>query len=496
MQSTQAQRDVAWYDTLFTTHRTRILAFLRRRLAFDDKDAAQDLLQSTFATAWLKRHQVPDEPVTWLYMTAINHLRNHQRRYGTRRLWHSELREDSWIQPDPSSMVDSHLDLFTAMTHLTRRERELLVMRYIDELSSDQIAAVLQIASVTARKRLSQATSRLRQQLGEPASTVKPKMAAAPAALETDFDSGRLVDAAIRHTQRYWIRKHLENLYPGTDQQTSQRHWLSMSLATFLAGALTGQGPTIDPPSDGGIDAIALDNTTNTLHLVQAHWIDSDRSFSEADIEHAARRLNTSIANASERPECRLPGGRRVQVTMAISAYPPRYSDIAHLAQLYGSALPRPCSANVTLLDSTSIYQRLPRELNSINQMRITFTSRWLEPNDCPWIIVGVVSGDQVAQWQSGLIATAPPYAEVSSRIEFTLRHEPGRFWHLNNGITIRAEMLYRDPESPSTITLEHATLINGSQTFHSIVNVASVDPATAAKAQVAVRILLPNDGD
>ncbi|SER44822.1 RNA polymerase, sigma subunit, ECF family [Lentzea xinjiangensis] len=134
---------------------------------------AEDHLQATFLLAWRKRGQVAklerESALPWLLTVATNVVRNEQRSF-TRRLKNlRRLNEDTAV-PDHADMVVARLDdqrrmqeLLKAVATLPRNEQEALALCVWSGVSYEDAAAVLGIAAVSVRARVSKAKAKLQQ---------------------------------------------------------------------------------------------------------------------------------------------------------------------------------------------------------------------------------------------------------------------------------------------------------------------------------------------
>ena len=131
---------------------------------------AEDVTGMVFLEAWRRRDAVLDvdgSAIGWLLVTTNNVSRNLSR--SIRRYRHTlstlPLPEDS---PDHSEAVDVRLDshpqltaLRQALARLPRRDQDILSLCVIEELSTADAAAVLNIPTGTVKSRLSRAKARL-----------------------------------------------------------------------------------------------------------------------------------------------------------------------------------------------------------------------------------------------------------------------------------------------------------------------------------------------
>lgn len=154
------------FGRLVRREETRLREYLARRVP---PDAVDDVLADVLLVAWRRRDEMPAEPLPWLFGVAAKTL-------STR--WRSEARREALVdrvarQPTPPApSVEAELErraqqraLAAALGALDEHDRELLLLRYWDELRPREIAAGLGLPSVTVRARLRRATVRLHRHL-------------------------------------------------------------------------------------------------------------------------------------------------------------------------------------------------------------------------------------------------------------------------------------------------------------------------------------------
>jgi RNA polymerase sigma-70 factor, ECF subfamily len=154
---------------LVERHHSPLLGFLYR-LTGGDRALAEDLTQEAFLRALrsIKQYQ-PSRPFKpWLYAIAVNVARDHFKRAETRHT--VTLANDELVAlPDPIDLDEAlEIDrqrLIAAIMALPVQQREALILRYDQDLSLAEIAAVLAIPIGTVKSRLSLGLRQLRQQL-------------------------------------------------------------------------------------------------------------------------------------------------------------------------------------------------------------------------------------------------------------------------------------------------------------------------------------------
>jgi RNA polymerase sigma-70 factor (ECF subfamily) len=156
-------------------HVYRVLVSLVR-----DVDAADTLTQECFLRAYRKRESFRGEASlrTWLVSIAVNLARDHVR---SRRLsfWKRQFRRGqdaaeladslSDQRPTADTMLAAREELsavWAALDKLPERQRNVFVLRFVDDLSLEQIAAATGTTVGTVKTHLFRATATLRQLTG------------------------------------------------------------------------------------------------------------------------------------------------------------------------------------------------------------------------------------------------------------------------------------------------------------------------------------------
>jgi RNA polymerase sigma factor (sigma-70 family) len=136
---------------------------------------AVEIAQDSFSDAWLKREACRGDWSNseifgrWLRGVALNRYRNWRRSSWRRRLRIVTLAPDeleSAAMPEPESA--DHLDaLRRAVQRLPARQRQVVLMHYLEETSVKEVAALLSVNAKTVEGRLYQARRTLHRMLGE-----------------------------------------------------------------------------------------------------------------------------------------------------------------------------------------------------------------------------------------------------------------------------------------------------------------------------------------
>jgi RNA polymerase sigma factor (sigma-70 family) len=166
-----AERDAAAsFDRLAAEHYGRIARLVDRLSGWrGDRD---DLVQEVFVAAWRAWPSFREESraETWLTRIAINTCRTQRRRQWLRTEVWRRLTEivHAWDHREPHENLaseESSEGVRRAIASLAQRDREVLVLRYLEEQSIEDIATSLDLTRGAVEVRLSRARLRLKSKL-------------------------------------------------------------------------------------------------------------------------------------------------------------------------------------------------------------------------------------------------------------------------------------------------------------------------------------------
>ena len=138
---------------------------LAYRVAFrilGDRSDAEDVAQETLARAVLRWSRLEARPEGWVSRVASNlAVDRYRQRVRSRR-----------PRSGPIGVVDDRMgeraDLVAALRSLPRRQREVVVLRYLADFSEADVAAALGCSVGSIETHASRGLAALRQRLGEP----------------------------------------------------------------------------------------------------------------------------------------------------------------------------------------------------------------------------------------------------------------------------------------------------------------------------------------
>jgi RNA polymerase sigma-70 factor (ECF subfamily) len=159
---------------LVDRHYDALIGYLYR-LNGGDRMLSEDMVQETFLRVLrgIGGYDYPRPFKPWLYAIATNLARNHYKRADTRYAVTAEDEaleiRDPGAQPEESLALDDETrDLVTALRVLPDHQREVIILRYCQELSLAEIAETLDIPVGTVKSRLSLGLRRLREVMEQP----------------------------------------------------------------------------------------------------------------------------------------------------------------------------------------------------------------------------------------------------------------------------------------------------------------------------------------
>ena len=161
-----ATGDPAAFDGLVRTHQERITRLVHRLLGWsnDVDDVVQDVFVDVLRN--LSRFDGRSSVLTWITRIAINRCRSHQRRQWLRSCFLRKLPlprgegrgEGAGDQLETQETIQQ---VHQAIQQLNGRDREIIVLRYLEELPVEQIAETLGAMRGAIDVRLSRARRRL-----------------------------------------------------------------------------------------------------------------------------------------------------------------------------------------------------------------------------------------------------------------------------------------------------------------------------------------------
>ncbi len=123
-----------------------------------DAGLAEDLLQTALTKTWFAWGRLDDDPVRYVRRVLVTTSVS-----WWRRRWRGEVATGAL--PEVIGTLDdgsAAQDLWTALRHLTARQRAVVVLRYYEDLSEAETADLLGCSVGTVKSQCSRALARLR----------------------------------------------------------------------------------------------------------------------------------------------------------------------------------------------------------------------------------------------------------------------------------------------------------------------------------------------
>jgi len=165
-----ARGDEQAFDEVVRRYQGDVARFVRRLLGWRDGGECDDLVQEVFVQVYLKRHTFRGDSAvkSWLTRIAVNQVRDFQRRRmaGLQALKRLILRRPREVAP-PAAEVDETADRVRhAVRKLAARDREIIVLHYLEELPLAEVARIVGAKEGTVSVRLYRARKTLARLLG------------------------------------------------------------------------------------------------------------------------------------------------------------------------------------------------------------------------------------------------------------------------------------------------------------------------------------------
>ncbi|MDH5657218.1 MAG: RNA polymerase sigma factor [Spirochaetia bacterium] len=161
----------AYYD-LVSDYRERL--FRKACSIVGDVDEAEDLLQEALVSAYLAIHSFRGESgiYTWLYRIVVNRCRDFLRSSGNRAIPMDPLDPFSLVVKDFRPGIEKNHEhseeasyLMDKINSLNGKYKKILLLRYYDELSYQEIGELMKMNIGTVKSRLFKARELLKRMI-------------------------------------------------------------------------------------------------------------------------------------------------------------------------------------------------------------------------------------------------------------------------------------------------------------------------------------------
>ena len=146
---------------LFRQHYLGLVRLAMRLV--DDQETAEDLVQDVFAALPRRFPSSVDEPLGYLRAAVVNRSRSAlRRRKVARAFWAQHTVEDAAEPAEhPTLRSADRAEMLQAISRLPRRQREVIVLRYYEDLPVGEIARVLKASPGSVSSALNRAIAAL-----------------------------------------------------------------------------------------------------------------------------------------------------------------------------------------------------------------------------------------------------------------------------------------------------------------------------------------------
>jgi RNA polymerase sigma-70 factor, ECF subfamily len=160
--------DLGAFESMYRQYER--LVFRNAYLITGKKEEAEDVLQDVFLSVWKSRHTFDpgkSKLTTWLHRITVNECFRKKRKQdpGQCSLDDIDIAAPEDGQEESFITKEEYGELMKAMDNLDQKHRAVLVLRYFNELSYDEIAQAMDIPLGTVKSRIFQALGTLRSKL-------------------------------------------------------------------------------------------------------------------------------------------------------------------------------------------------------------------------------------------------------------------------------------------------------------------------------------------
>lgn len=171
----RAQRgDHAAFTAIVERLHPRALRFARRLLGGEVRESAEDVVQDTWGRVLraLPRYDEAHPFESWFFTILANRCRSAARRHLLERRWVAPIDDDAPADGvvDPTARLDAQAataQVQRLLDALPAEQREAFLLRHVEQLSYEEIAAVTGAGVSACKMRVKRATDALRARLGE-----------------------------------------------------------------------------------------------------------------------------------------------------------------------------------------------------------------------------------------------------------------------------------------------------------------------------------------
>lgn len=158
-------------------------AYLLTGSRAEAEDLVQEAMVRTFARGRAKNSV--REAEAYIRRAIANEAINRSRHRLVAERYQPVVASDS-SSPNHAAAVDARADVAAALDSLSARERAVVVLKYVDDLTIAGIAAILKLGEGTVKRYLANASVKLRERLGDDAVDLEERQTVPVSVMEGD----------------------------------------------------------------------------------------------------------------------------------------------------------------------------------------------------------------------------------------------------------------------------------------------------------------------
>jgi hypothetical protein len=292
--------------------------------------------------------------------------------------------------------------------------------------------------------------------------------------------------------------------------------WMLVQLCD--ASAQDAADAVVDGFGDNGLDAVYIDQTARTLHLVQTKWSKKGVGSPAVGDVHKFVQGVRDLVNAEWHKFNAKVQSHRAAIEVALEDTELRvvlvlaYSGSDRLSTEAEQVVNDLLNDMNDPIDTVSFVTYSQADIHVLLKQSATGPRPTIEADIYDWgsisepytAFYGQVEAAQIANWyhkhgvrlfDSNIRQFLGSDSEVNDGIRQTLKNKPQHFWYYNNGVTVLCESIGRTALGATAKKVGHfefkeVSVVNGAQTVGTIGQVAKEDPTSVADARVTVRFI------
>jgi RNA polymerase sigma-70 factor, ECF subfamily len=153
------------FTALLERHQDRVWRICFRLMG--NAEDASDAAQEVFVRLFLQRGKFEGRSrySTWMHGIAIRTCLMMRRSRGRRRRYEAQAQQAP--RPDPQSQAEASLDVYRVLEHVDEEDRALLILKYSEGHSHEELAEIFNLSVSACKMRISRARERLQERFPE-----------------------------------------------------------------------------------------------------------------------------------------------------------------------------------------------------------------------------------------------------------------------------------------------------------------------------------------